>query len=35
MSAAMGFDTEKLYNIEDGTPGWMKRDYPVSYGDEA
>ena len=34
MSAAMGIDTEKLYNIEDGTPGWMQRDYPVSYGDE-
>lgn len=34
MSAAMGIDPENLYNIEDGTPGWVNRDYPTSYGDE-
>ena len=34
MAAAMGLDPENLYNIEDGTPGWVNRDYPTSYGDE-
>lgn len=34
MSAAMGVDTEKLYNIEDGTPGWIEKNYPTSYGTE-
>ncbi len=34
MAAAMGIPTEKLFNIEDGTPGWIKNNYPVSYGKE-
>jgi hypothetical protein len=30
----MGYDTENLYNIEDGTPAWIEGNYPTSYGDE-
>ena len=32
MAAAMGYDTDKLYNIEDGTPPWIEKNYPTSYG---
>ena len=31
MAAAMGLDTENLYNIEDGTPAWIERQFPTSY----
>lgn len=34
MASAMGFDTESLYNIEDGTPGWIDQGLPTSYGDD-
>lgn len=34
MAAAMGFDPENLYNIEDGTGAWIEKGYPTSYGDE-
>ena len=34
MAAAMGIPSEKLFNIEDGTPGWITNNYPVSYGKE-
>jgi rhodanese-related sulfurtransferase len=34
MAAAMGIDTEKLYNIEDGTGPWIEKGYPTSYGEE-
>lgn len=34
MAAAMGIDTENLYNIEDGTGAWIKKGYPTSYGSE-
>jgi rhodanese-related sulfurtransferase len=34
MAAAMGIESEKLFNIEDGTPGWIRNNYPVSYGKE-
>ncbi len=34
MAAAMGIPSEKLFNIEDGTPGWIANNYPVSYGKE-
>jgi len=34
-AAAMGLDAEKIYNIEDGTPTWVEKGYPTSYGDEA
>ena len=33
IAAAMGYNTENLYNIEDGTPAWISGDYPTSYGD--
>ena len=32
MAAAMGFDTDRLFNIEDGTPPWIEKGYPTSYG---
>jgi rhodanese-related sulfurtransferase len=34
MAAAMGFDTEMLYNIEDGTPAWIEKGLPTSRGNE-
>jgi rhodanese-related sulfurtransferase len=33
IAAAMGYDTENLYNIEDGTPSWIEGNHPTSYGD--
>lgn len=35
MAAAMGFESDVLYNIEDGTPPWIEKGYPTSYGAEA
>ena len=32
MAAAMGIDTERLFNIEDGTPAWVEQGFPTSYG---
>lgn len=32
MAAAMGIDTTRLYNIEDGTPAWIEKGHPTSYG---
>ncbi|MSQ11327.1 MAG: rhodanese-like domain-containing protein [Dehalococcoidia bacterium] len=34
MAAAMGLDSDHLYNIEDGTPAWLEKKYPASYGNE-
>jgi rhodanese-related sulfurtransferase len=34
IAAAMGIDTEKLFNIEDGTPTWVERGHPTSYGED-
>ncbi|MCS7206763.1 MAG: rhodanese-like domain-containing protein [Dehalococcoidia bacterium] len=34
MAAAMGVDPDLLYNIEDGTPAWIERNYPTSYGND-
>ena len=34
MAGAMGIDPENLYNIEDGTPGWIEQGLPTSYGDD-
>lgn len=34
MAAAMGYDTELLYNIDDGTPAWIEKGHPTSYGDD-
>ncbi len=31
MAAAMGYDSSKLYNIEEGTPTWIERGYPYCY----
>ena len=35
MAAAMGIDSENLYNIEEGTAAWMEKGLPTSYGAEA
>ena len=32
MAAAMGVDTERLYNIESGTDAWIQAGNPTSYG---
>ena len=32
MAAAAGLDAEVLINIEDGTPAWIEKGYPTSYG---
>ncbi|MBM3943321.1 MAG: rhodanese-like domain-containing protein [SAR202 cluster bacterium] len=32
IAASMGFDTENLYNIEDGTPKWIANRLPTSRG---
>ena len=34
MAAAMGIDTENLFNIEEGTDAWVEKGNPVSYGTE-
>ena len=34
MAAAMGFDTEKLFNVEDGTAAWIDKGLPTSYGSD-
>ncbi|MEE8362442.1 MAG: rhodanese-like domain-containing protein [Dehalococcoidia bacterium] len=31
-AAAMGADSDRLYNIEDGTPAWIAGGLPTSYG---
>ena len=32
MVSALGFYTERLYNIEEGTPTWIERQLPTEYG---
>ena len=34
IAASMGYDSENLYNIEDGTPAWISSNLPTSYGDD-
>ena len=34
LAASMGYDTDSLYNIEDGTPSWIQGGFPTSYGDD-
>ncbi len=34
MAASMGLPPERLYNIEEGTPTWIERGLPVSYGND-
>lgn len=33
-AAAMGAEPERLFNIEDGTPSWIEKGLPTSYGKE-
>ena len=32
--SAMGYDIEKLYNIEAGTDAWIEGGKPTSYGED-
>ena len=34
MAAAAGLDSEVLLNIEDGTPAWIEKGHPTSYGSD-
>ncbi len=34
MAAAMGYDDDKLYNIEAGTQAWIDEGKPTSYGND-
>ena len=34
VAASMGYDSENLYNIEDGTPFWIAANHSTSYGDD-
>ena len=35
MAAAMGVDSDRLFNIENGTGPWIEKGYPTSYGEDA
>jgi len=35
MAASMGYQSENLYNIEDGTPAWIAGGHPATYGGDA
>ena len=32
MAAAMGIESDRLFNIEEGTPTWIEKGYPTSTG---
>ena len=32
MAAAMNLSTDRLYNIEDGTPAWIEKNCPIDMG---
>ena len=34
MAAALGMAADALYNVEDGTPTWIEKNHPTSYGNE-
>jgi rhodanese-related sulfurtransferase len=34
IAASIGYDSENLYNIEDGTPAWIEGSFPTNYGDD-
>ena len=34
MAAALGMTADALYNVEDGTPTWIEKNHPTSYGNE-
>lgn len=33
MAAALGFEQERLYNVEAGTPKWIEAELPTEYGE--
>lgn len=33
-AAAMGADSSRLFNVEDGTPSWISKGMPTSYGND-
>ena len=35
VAAAMGIDSENLFNVTDGTDPWIEQGHPTSYGDDA
>jgi rhodanese-related sulfurtransferase len=35
MAAAMGVETKRLFNVDDGTPAWIAKKYPTSYGKDS
>ena len=34
MAASVGNPVESLYNVEDGTPTWIEKNHPTSYGND-
>ena len=34
MAAAMGYDPDNLFNIEEGTQAWIEKGQPTSYGSD-
>ena len=34
MAAALGISADNLFNVEDGTPVWIGKDHPTSYGND-
>ena len=34
MAASMGVPPKYLFNVEEGTPTWIERNLPTSYGDD-
>ena len=34
VAASMGYPAEILYNVEDGTPSWIEKNHPTSYGND-
>ena len=34
VASSMGYDTENLYNIDDGTPAWIAGGHPTSHGND-
>lgn len=32
MASALGYETARLFNIEEGTPTWIDRNLPTDYG---
>ena len=34
VAMAMGYESENLFNVEDGTPYWIAGNYATSYGED-